>query len=95
MRMGRRCYGEQVCRQDPHCVACRAAIAGGAESMALDGIPVRRYGTVPPLAEDEPGWEIEPGTASAPRTIAETGATAVFLAALGAAALAGWALYLH
>lgn len=50
-------------------------------------IPIRRFGKVPaPPAEAR-------GAARAPRTIAEYGATAVFLAALGAAAVAGWLLY--
>jgi hypothetical protein len=86
------CSGQQVCRQDLHCGDCRTrpyAIAGD------PGIPVRRYGTVPPL-EDEPAWEVEPlATAEAPRSVGDYGGTAVFLAAAVAAALAGCVLYLH
>jgi hypothetical protein len=55
-------------------------------------IPVRRYGSVPPL-DDEPVWEqID---ARPPRTIAESGGAAVLLAALATAALVGLLLYLH
>ena len=65
-------------------------------SIAVDpGIPVRRYGTVPPL-EDEAAWMVEPlASEEPPRTIAEIGGAAVFLAAMGAAAVAGWVLYLR
>lgn len=64
-----------------------------AKAIATGAIPVRRYSTVPPLADDEPAWEIE---ASAPsRTIADHGRIAVLLAALVAAALGAWLLYLR
>lgn len=55
-------------------------------------IPVRRYGSVPPL-DDEPVWEqID---ARPPRTIADSGGAAVLLVALATAAVVGLLLYLH
>jgi hypothetical protein len=78
------------------CVAARDQLQGGsALSIGTPDIPVRRYGKVPPLPEEEQVWEIESVAAAAPRTIAEYGGVAVLLAALGAAALAGCVLYLH
>ena len=55
-------------------------------------IPVRRFGIVPPPPQGE--WEIEPADPDAPRTIAEYGGTAVLLAGVLAAAVAGWVLFL-
>ena len=53
--------------------------------------PVRRYGSVPPL-DDEPVWEqVDRGR---PRTIAESGGTAVLLVALATAAVVGLLVYL-
>ena len=88
------CYGEQVCKKDEHCSTCRAVLEAEdpCVDLSLPGIPVRRYGTVPPL-EDEPVWQVEALPAEGPRTIAEYGGAAVFLAALGAAAVAGCLLY--
>ncbi|MBC5786359.1 hypothetical protein H8N03_25705 [Ramlibacter sp. USB13] len=86
-----------MCRQDLHCQGCRAALASpSSQALTLQpGIPVRRYGTVPPL-DDEPAWVVEPlASGEAPRTIAEYGGTAVLLAAAAAAAVAGWLLYAH
>ena len=55
-------------------------------------IPVRRYGSVPPL-DDEPVWEnID---ARPPRTIADSGGAAVLLVALATAVIAGLMLYLN
>ena len=91
-----------------HCTACRAALhADGSYPIASDpGIPVRRYGTMPRL-EEESTWDVEalvraPAActsaltlnAAGPRTIAEYGGTAVLVAGMAAAALAGWVLYL-
>ena len=54
-------------------------------------IPVRRYGIVPP--PPDPEWEIERADPDAPRTIAEYGGTAVLLAGVLAALVAGVLLY--
>ena len=92
-----RCHGDQVCTRDLHCAGCRAALASASSYLipAEPGIPVRRYGKLP-LLDDEPAWEIEPlAAAEAPRSVGDYGGTAVFLAAMAAAVLAGCVLYLH
>lgn len=69
---------------------------GGGTVYFLGGderIPVRRYGDVPP--PPEPEWEIEPGRPDLPATIAEYGGTAVLLAGLVAALIAGCLLFLR
>lgn len=90
------CYGEPVCGAGEHCAACRAVLDAQDPFVIVSqpGIPVRRFGTVPPL-EDEPVWQVETLAAGNPRTIGEYGGTAVFLAAIGAAAVAGLLLYAH
>ena len=105
--MTEQCRGEQVCGSDGHCVESHAVREPAATRSvgSRPDIPVRRYGTVPPFPEEnESVWEIEAeeraeplrlAVATAPRTIAEYGGTAVLLAALSAAALAGCVLYLH
>jgi hypothetical protein len=65
--------------------------AGRAVGTRSD-IPVRRYGTAPHPVE-EPVWEEV--DARRPRTIAESGGTAVLLVALATAAVAALLLYLH
>ena len=87
---------EQGCTGEGACGACRDALErASVRSIGTPEIPVRRYGRVPQPPEYESVWEVEPGAAAPPRTIGEYGAVAVFLAALGAAALAGCVLYLH
>ena len=91
---GTTCYGEAVCGTQSGCGDCKRALGGGTVYF-LDSdppIPVRRYGIVPPPPQAE--WEIEPADADAPRTIAAYGGTAVLLAGVLAAAVAGWVLFL-
>jgi len=86
----------EECTGEVSCAACRRDLErASSRSIGTRDIPVRRYGKVPPLSEDEPVWEVEPVSAATPRTIGEYGGGAVLLAALGAAALAGCMLYLH
>jgi hypothetical protein len=87
--------GGETCTKDMPCVACRAASRHGRSIGTVPGIPVRRYGSVPPPPDDEPAWEVESLSAPPPATIAEYGGRAVLLAALAAAVLAGCVLYLH
>jgi hypothetical protein len=54
-------------------------------------IPVRRFGTPPPLEEDL-AYEVMRDEISA-RTIGEHGAAAVWMAALSAACITGFLLY--
>lgn len=55
-------------------------------------IPVRRFGSLPPL-DDEPVWEqMDPGR---PRTVGDSGGAAVLLVALATAAIVGLLLYLN
>lgn len=88
------CVGRAVCGGD-QCDACQATLhrSNSRAVGARGGIPVRRYGTVPPPPEAE--WEIELADATAPRTIAEYGGTAVLAAGLFAAAVAGYLIYLR
>ena len=68
-----------------------AAAHAGCGIGRRSDIPVRRYGSVPPL-DDEPVWEqVDRGR---PRTIADSGGTAVLLVALATAAVVGLLLYL-
>ena len=87
------CPGEQVCGKDLHCGDCLPVLdPAAAQAIGTPDIPVRRYGTVPPLPEDERVWEIESGRA--PRTIADHGGILVLLAGILAAVLGAWLLYL-
>lgn len=60
-------------------------------AVPLPDIPVRRFGSVPPL-EDDIAYEVVQDAAAA-RTIAEYGSAAVWMAGLSVACLAGLALY--
>jgi len=89
------CPGAAVCGDDVYCGDCRPTLDPAAtQAIGSTAIPVRRYGTIPLLAGDEPAWEIEPA-ASAPRTIADHGSAAVLLAGVIAALLGAVLLYLH
>jgi hypothetical protein len=90
------CCGQQVYGKDMLCVSCGAALAlpGPKPIGSVPGIPVRRYGTVPPPPVHESTWEVESLSGPEPRTIAEYGGRAVFLAGVGAAAVAGCLIYL-
>jgi hypothetical protein len=92
MRMTGRCLGKQVCTVDEHCAPCRDALSSMRPSaIGSPAIPVRRFGTLPPV-EDDLAYEVMRDEVSA-RTIAEHGAAAVWMAALSAACLAGVLLY--
>ena len=88
------CYGEAVCGVQAGCGDCRRSLGGGTVYFMDSNppIPVRRFGIIPPPPEAE--WEIEPTDSHAPRTIAEYGGTAVLLAGVLAALVAGCVLYL-
>lgn len=68
--------------------------AGPAPEGARARIPVRRFGAAPD-AFDEELSEPQPLESPSARTIAETGAGAVWLAALLAGCVAGYLLYVH
>ena len=88
------CVGKAVCGGE-QCVDCQATLdRGNVRAIGgRGGIPVRRYGMVPPPPDAD--WEIEQGDGGAPRTIAEYGGTAVLAAGLFAAAVAGYLIYLR
>jgi hypothetical protein len=93
---GGRCSGEQVCGTDSHCPGCRDLLAHPEMHAAgAQAIPIRRYGTVPDLPDDSPGWEIQNVAHATPRTIGEYGAVTVLAAGVAAALVAGLLLYLR
>ena len=61
------------------------------QSIGTAQVPVRRFGTVPPVRGDL--RSLEAAEAPPVRTIGERGALAVWLAALAAALVAGFLLY--
>jgi len=85
------CDGQAVCGDGGGCGECRTVLEHGT-AYSVAGIPVRRFGIVPP--PPEPEWEIEAAEAHGPHTIAEYGGTTVLLAGLIAAVVAGCLLYL-
>lgn len=65
------------------------------KSIGTAQVPVRRFGTVPPLPEEPAFLEFEEEEEEAPRgrTIAERGALAVWMGAAAVAVVAGVLLY--
>lgn len=86
--------GEQVGGDGFQCGDCRPVPdPAAAQAIGSPDIPVRRYGTVPPLPDHAPAWEIEAG--AEPRTIGDHGGVLVLLAGALAALLGACLLYLR